>query len=136
MTAPVVLGEGVLNWPRSERVSDRYGCVNLEISLDSGRYVQWNDAPIGRVGTIMAEITEARRSRHVGDFFRGLFPSIPGVGEIFALGAGRLFADDSSGTPSIGLMPDDGRAEDWLNPAALYACHEQTVRLIFEASDE
>jgi hypothetical protein len=29
------------------------------------------------------------------------------------------------------LEPDDGRRADWLNPKALYRCHEQTVRLLF-----
>ena len=28
--------------------------------------------------------------------------------------------------------PDDGRDYDWLDPKALYRCHEQTVRLTFD----
>jgi hypothetical protein len=38
--------------------------------------------------------------------------------------------DPDLGIPNaVGLAPDDRRHADWLDPRALYRCHNQTVRL-------
>ncbi|WP_030472510.1 hypothetical protein [Lentzea aerocolonigenes] len=43
-----------------------------------------------------------------------------------------MFTDTDAdlGVPTaVGLAPDDDRDTDWLDPRALYRCHNQTVRL-------
>ena len=125
---PVVLGEGVLNWPSSERVSDRYGRVNIE---GERGYVSYDPALEGQTGTLTAEIIEARESGHIGDLFRGIGPVTPSAGDVITLGTGTVFLSESCGAACIGLRPDDERESDWLDPRALYRCHNQTVRLTF-----
>lgn len=131
---PVVLGQGVLSWPTAERQSDRYGSVTLFNNPGSGQLdcVTWNNVPEGATGTLVAHIVETRESHHIGDFFRGIFPSTPNPGERIVLGTGTLFRESRYGTDSVGLRPADGRDDDWLDPRALYRCHDQTVRLEFE----
>lgn len=120
---PMILGEGVLNWPRFERVSDRYGLVNL----DSGN-VQIDGPPPQTRGRLAAIILETRPSSHIGDIFAGHAPSEPETGEEITLGEGTLFRGAYG---SVGLEPYDGRETNWLDPKALYRCHSQTVRLVF-----
>jgi hypothetical protein len=140
-----VIGEGVLTWDASERISDRYGAVFLMNDGDSmhepSGYVPIpDDAPVGMPGWLVAEVTATRQSTHVGDLFRGLRPQTPAVGERIVLGRGRLFCqtvDRHSPHPvieAVGLAPEemDDRDTDWLDPRALYRAHEQTVRLVFE----
>ena len=77
-------------------------------------------------------MVETRRSGHCGDIARSLAPVTPSVGEEITLGAGTLFTDTDAdlGLPTaVGLAPDDHRDTDWLDPRALYRCHNQTVRL-------
>jgi hypothetical protein len=133
----VVVGEGRLTWAGSERRSDRYGAVVLmhdgDSLIRSSGYVQPDRSLAGRRGSLVAEVLEVRGSTHIGDLFRGLSPSIPEVGERITLGAGTAFVEKAwDDVEAIGLRPDDGRGEDWLDPKALYRAHEQTVRLIFE----
>ena len=132
-TTTTTLGQGVLNWSRYERIGDRYGAVHLSTTLDSEEYATWEDAPAGTRGTLIARILQTRQSRHIGDIFRGISPSTPEVGEEIALGTGTLFTEMDDGVPRIGVMPDDGRETDWMDPRALYRCHSQTVRLEFRA---
>ncbi|WIV57911.1 hypothetical protein [Amycolatopsis nalaikhensis] len=80
---------------------------------------------------------ETRPSVHCGDLTRGLAPTTPAVGEQITLGSGTVFTepDPDTGLPTaVGLVPDDGRDEDWLDPRALYRCHNQTVRLELRAA--
>lgn len=135
---PIVLGEGRLSWPPRERVSDRYGCVMLmrdgESLTDTSGYLMIDRAIARQHGTLVAEVLETRQSTHIGDLFRGFFPQTPAVGERIVLGTGRAFVERAEwGADLVGLEPDDGRTSDWLDPKALYRCHEQTVRLTFEA---
>ena len=52
------------------------------------------------------------------------------VGERIVLGEGTLFYYEKG----VGLRPEDGRDELWLDIHALYRAHNQTVTLIFEES--
>ncbi len=133
----VVLGEGVLTWPRYERVGDRYGVVNLmtapvenlnDFSFTPDYVTLGGDPFAGSDGKLVATVLETRQSGHIGDIFRGFYPETPEVGEVIELGEGKLFFDDDE---TVGLEPNDGREADWLDPLALYRCHEQTVRLEF-----
>ena len=129
----VALGIGNLGWHRHERVSDRYGTVNLSNLDDSDTYVRFDDAPIGEDGDLVAVVLETRLSAHIGDVFRGFRPSTPEVGDEITLGSGSLFVEESI---HVGLMPDDDRDSDWLDPEALYRCSDQTVRLEFRAKGQ
>ena len=132
----VTVGEGRLTWPRHERVGDRYGAVMLAQEGNLDAHVRFNSSLSGSRGTLIAEVMDVRPSPHIGDLFRGLFPTTPQVGERIVLGTGTVFMDMSrDGADAIGLQPDDGRSTDWLDPEALYRAHWQTVslELILEA---
>lgn len=131
-TATIELGQGQLWWPRFERQSDRYGTVFLLTGPDAEDYVSFENAPVGQPGRLVAIVVKTRRSEHCGDIARSLAPVTPTVGEEITLGAGTLFTDTDAdlGLPTaVGLAPDDHRDSDWLDPRALYRCHNQTVRL-------
>ena len=130
-----LIGIGELNWPKGERVTDRYGCVSLnkgggqdseeeitDIKMDVGKF-------IGKKGTLTAKVISTRDSYHIGDLFRGLVPSKPEVDDGLTLGIGVLFIGEYN---SVGLEPEDGRESDWLDPEVLYQLHCQTVELYFE----
>lgn len=134
-----ILGEGRLSWSRYERIGDRYGAVFLMADGDSltpepTAYVKIEGAPEGQRGRLVAEVVETRDSTHIGDLFRGFFPSTPVIGDLITLGEGTLFVElTDDGATTVGLQPMDGRPTDWLDPEALYRTHEQTVRLHFVA---
>lgn len=169
MTTKISLGQGVLTWDREERVSNRYGTVYIARegcnSLTPGRFPSLVDGDAaatvaGQYGKLVAEVIEARKSTHIGDHARQIYPETPEVGERIALGDGSLFTESTpAGGLRVGLRPTGnganpdrdmfvfangdegyfqtkkpGKDKDWLNPRALYRAHEQTVRLIFEPS--
>lgn len=121
----ISLGKGVLTWNALERRSDRYGAVwlmddghtsldpsepNRLLNPDALRDVQ------GKRGTLTAEVIEPRDSTHIGDLFRGLFPSRPVKYESITLGSGEIFIEhDGHAGDVVGVLPDDGRENDWLN---------------------
>jgi hypothetical protein len=124
-----IIGTGRLNWRRYERVEDRYGTVCLmhdedEDSFDLARYTGF--------GKLIATIKETRDSSHLGDLFHGFFPTKPEIGEVIELGEGDIFYDHDEYGYMVGLKPRDNRRTFWLNPKALYRCHEQTVELSFQ----
>lgn len=121
MSQTILIGHGQLNWPPGERISDRYGMVRLN-------GVDIAPTHAGEQATLYAVVTEARKSRHIGDLFRGLFPSTPSVGDQIELGTGTLFFEDGG----VGLEPPDGRDTDWLDPHALYSVHDLTVDLYIQ----
>lgn len=133
----IELGTGVLTWPGGERRTDRYGTVMLAtdpgtLTTEPAGYINPPAPPTGRRGTLVAEILGTRRSDHIGDIFRGIFPETPEVGERIELGTGTFFTEPTDfGAVLMGLRPDVPRDSDWLNPKALYRAHEQTVRLLF-----
>lgn len=133
----VILGTGALNWHADERRTDRYGTVHLnhnpsvvyhdDAAPDRERF---DTAPVGVHGRLVAVIVDTRPTSHIGDLARGVAPQpAPGGAEI-TLGAGSLFVEASRyGNTEIGVCPDDGRDHAWLDPVALYRCHDQIVRL-------
>ena len=144
----MILGRGILDWHRSERITDRYGAIHLSHRLKDdpdtatpADFVDFSDQFDGLHGSLFAVVLETRDSIHVGDMLRRLFPSTPQVGERFCLGTGTLWIGElrdnrdsygDSPPKTIGLLPDDRRAHDWLNPQVLYKLHQQTVELHFE----
>jgi len=122
------LGMGVLDWERGERISDRYGLV--ELFLRPGEPVKLNRVTQQLHGRLIAIVREVRGSSHIGDLFHGVRPSIPEVDERIELGIGSIFFEDEA----VGLTPDDGRPTLWLDIHALYRVHNQTVTLYFEES--
>lgn len=143
----VSLGKGVLNWDRSERLSDRYGTVGLTEQAgdyedckkqESSVYVPFEkpvlDPLDGAHGKLVAVILETRESQHVGDFFHSVSPSTPQVGDRIPLGEGNFFSEPSGYFNGfvVGVKPMDGRRTLWLSIRALYRCHDQTVELLLE----
>jgi len=135
----VILGTGILTWPAGERRSDRYGFVFLmmdgETSETSGGDSILNKAALlkaqGRYGSLEARVIRPMKSTHIGDLFRGLYPTTPQAGDVIVLGTGTLVAAEATWGPLVGLEPADGRDTDWLDPPALYRAHEQFVTLVF-----
>ena len=125
------VGFGRLSWNPSERVSDRYGTVSLW-RLDANERVEIETELSGMTGRLIAVIKGTRKSGHIGDIFRCISPSTPAVGDEIVLGVGTVFYSGSD----IGLEPQDGRQSDWLDPRALYRCHDQTVELVFEKKED
>ncbi|MGW5646226.1 hypothetical protein ACWEV3_40225 [Saccharopolyspora sp. NPDC003752] len=128
----VDLGTGALYWHADERRTDRYGTVHLNKTPegDTPDPITFGNAPIGTHGRLVAVILDTRPAFHLGDWTQGHTPSTPATGDEITLGTGTLFVEPSRyGNTEIGLRPDDDRDTNWLNPAALYRCHEQTVRL-------
>ncbi len=124
----ILLGTGILNWDRGERVSDRYGFVKLFTSLGSEETLLFDEAHKDKKGRLVAKVIKTRKSDHVGDLFHGVFPATPDVGENIILGKGILVVDDDA----VGLKPEDGRDSMWLEIKKLYRAHLQTVELFFE----
>lgn len=118
----------MLSWPPPERRSDRYGLVGLSKNPMEDFAKLTGKIPVKQHGRLVAVVLETRDSHHIGDLFRGIFPSTPNVGDRISLGEGTLFTEEHC----VGLKPDDGRYNDWLNPYNLYRAHDQTVRLIFK----
>jgi hypothetical protein len=139
------LGIGILNWDGRERRTDRYGTVTLSESTCEGKKTSFvttlNIDGIktlaGKKGTLIARVIEARESRHIGDLFRGFHQTrIPKVDEPFVLGVGKLFYEKCSFAPlQLGVLPEDKREQDWLDPQVLYVVHDQTVELIFNENE-
>lgn len=135
----VLMGVGRLTWDRSERVGDRYGVIYLLAygdSLSDGKVSPLNpeaDKLRGSRGRLEAVVTETRESTHIGDIGRGVYPVTPEVGETISFGpAGTLVVERAGeGQRAVGIMPDDGRPDAWLDPVKLYRAHEQTVELYF-----
>lgn len=131
----MILAEGVLNWHPHERQTDRYGAVHIWQGDADGTYATFDDAPVGQRGCLIAEVIGVRPKAHVGDFFRGVGPSTPTVGERVLLGNGTLFIEGPEPqwkTVPIGVRPGGDAEYPWLDVEALYRVHNQRVRLIFE----
>lgn len=140
------LGTGVLTWDAVERRSDRYGAVYLipdgcnsmtESDTPSLVRAESVDALSGRRGHLLAVVVATRKSTHIGDLFHGIFPRTPEVGQVIELGHGDLFRSNNyAGGASVGVRPDDGRDEMWMDVRALYDAHEQTVELFFSPTED
>jgi hypothetical protein len=133
---------GIFNWPAGERRSDRYGMIGVYDANYDGTArckpsfdVAALRAMAGQRATISATVVETRDSGHIGDLFRGIYPSRPQVGQVFDLGVGELLIDSIEGQTVFGLSPDDGRDVDWFDPHTLYQLHDQTVELEIKPSE-
>ena len=116
----VSIGEGFPYVPRDERAGERFGAIALTDSRSGeGQPVQFDDAPVDQHGWLIAEALDGPRAAHT-----------------FVLGQGTLYTSNEPGYPVIGLVPDDGRAECWLDPAELYQVDERLVRLLFVPDGE
>ncbi len=138
-----LVAKGVFTWDGSERRSDRYGTFAIaRSSYDETATAEATVDPAvkkleGSRIKITIEVNEIRESGHIGDLFRGISPSTPEVGEVIELGEGELFIEGSDwpvGRMMFGLLPDDGRDADWLDPYKLYRLHDQTVSVFMEKS--
>ncbi len=135
-----IIGTGNLSWPRMERVSDRYGTVGL--TTDAIDYTSTLPTPPDCLrplnipsgyGSIVARVLSTSEPVHLGDIARGIAAKQPRVGELIILGTGDVFEDSLDGWMLIGLKPYNKRSSDWLNPLALYMCHNQKVELSFHS---
>ena len=133
----ILIGRGKLTWMKSERVSDRYGAVwlmdNDSDSLSPGPdkpQPMWFPPPDQR-GQLIAHVIDAYESTHIGDSFRGIAPTTPTTGDIFILGTGRASKETVLNINTFLITPTKPRDSDWLNPRALYNCHESIVELIW-----
>lgn len=135
----ILIGTGSLSWPRMERVCDRYGYIGLydrnseETPIAPGGALDMSKIKefLSKKGKLLVKIKETRKSTHIGDLFRGLFPVTPAIGEEIELGEGILSHLVQDEVDIVGLLPLDDRQQDWLNPESLYRAHEQTVDLYF-----
>lgn len=149
MSTTIITGTGIFTWDGRERRSDRYGVFALDKTdyneTARARDVGWTITRAeladltGLQASIKVEVLETRQSGHIGDFFRGIFPETPDVGEVIDLGTGELFADFDRmdwavGGFGIGLKPADGRENDWFDPRKLYRLHDQTVRVTVQVT--
>lgn len=128
----IKIGMGALSWNANERRSDRYGSVSLfDVPGPDGRVLPLAKDVAGK-GILFAHVTATCKSWHIGDLFRGIFPSQPDVGDLIVLGdPGDLFFEMRNDIRSVGIRPIVDRDSDWLNPHALYRLHDQTVELYF-----
>lgn len=126
----IFLARGVLNWSSIERISDRYGTINLDKECAQVRNF------VGTRGRLIVKVAGVRPVVHIGDMLRGLNSSVPELGDVYELGHGELFVEEynSSGmtVTNIGVRPEDEREFDWLDPNKLYKVHNQFVSLWFE----
>jgi len=156
-----IVARGIFQWDGAERRTDRYGTFVIvahdedtafdrdgvkhvfsdweadekDAFLDTAKVARY----VGKRTRITARVINTRQSRHIGDLFRGIKPSMPDIGEEIDLGAGEFFTEPSTwpaggccGEIFIGLRPDDGRADDWFDPRKLYRLHTQTVEIALE----
>ena len=120
-----LLGVGVLNWSREERISNRYGSLHLNPSPESHDFVDLER--LKGSGTLSLKIIQTRQSPHIGDLFRGIKPGGAVKGESLTLGKGTLFYEEGA----VGVKPKTKKQEDWMNPHQLYKAHYQSVELYF-----
>ena len=139
------LGMGALNWSKDERISDRYGTVSLSDSGWLGQKIEDNsfmnsdviEKLCGKKGKLVANVIKTRKSKHIGDITRKIYPSMPGVGEIIVLGEGTFFKEAYDEMEfGVGVIPYDKRSNDWLDPRQLYRVHQQTVNLYFVTDEK
>lgn len=140
-TERTCLGSGILNWPRGERVTDRYGTVFLTDDPDQEQryWTRLPYVPEGVWGTLTAVVVEVRRLRWSDDDLDATEPTAPcAVGDVIKLGTGYAFRSYDGGH-LIGLRPalSDGienrcgTDDHWLDPEALRKVQDQRVSLEF-----
>lgn len=141
-------GTGIFGWDATERRTDRYGSFTLDKTgysyngvYDDAKWdnVEQLEALVGKRVKIEATVIVDRDSAHIGDLSRKIFPSRPVTGETIVLGIGKFFISPASWSASqfsVGVEPDDGRANDWIEPVKLYRLHDQTVTITITETNE
>lgn len=129
---------GKLSWPRTERVSDRYGRIRMfgprdEVLEKTGSALAeevrvLNEQRV-RLGAV---VVATRQSGHIGDLFRGIRPTTPEVGEEIIFGEGEFIIDADEYGRIYGIKPDEPRESDHMDPKKLYRAHDQDVVLFVE----
>lgn len=99
------------------------------------RVAAFDHAPLGTAGTLVAHVIHSNatdRDREFGQRHPELRP--PETGERVVLGSGTLFTEEygEARAPVVGVRPDDGRTENWMDPNAIFRCKDHLVRLEFE----
>ncbi len=94
------------------------------------RVVAFDHAPLGAAGTLVAHVIALTDDYDWGVGAPEL--RLPKPGERVVLGSGTLFTEEYMGAPVIGVRPDDGREEDWMDRCAISRCKDHLVRLEFE----
>lgn len=120
-----IIGQGILGWWRSERITGRYGSISL--------YKEYESIPIGKDlvgqrGSLSLRIVEVLKNRITDDGE----DATPKVGDVLVLGKGTAFSDQEDDEYAFGVQPDDGRDEGWLNVDSLYTAWRQTVEVIWQ----
>ena len=114
----------------------RYAATAAAASEDAARrpdnrVAAFDQAPLGATGTLVARVIAVDpRFDHSDDHVPEL--RTPPPGERVVLGSGTLFTEEYMGAPVIGVRPDDGRDEDWMDSYAITRCRDHLVRLEFE----
>jgi hypothetical protein len=94
------------------------------------RVVAFDHAPLGTAGTLVARVIANVSARDWGDEPPEL--RLPKPGERVVLGSGTLFTERYRDVPVIGVRPDDGREDNWMDRSAISRCTNHLVRLEFE----
>jgi hypothetical protein len=94
------------------------------------RVVAFDHAPLGAAGTLVAHVIALTSDYDWGDSAPEL--RLPKPGERVVLGSGTLFTEQYAGAPVIGVRPDDGREDNWMDRNAISRCRDHLVRLEFE----
>ena len=142
----MIEGKGIFAWDGMERRTDRYGSFTLDSTGYDGNGSFPDAAWVGSFNSLVnhrvkmvVEVLESRNSAHVGDIVRNIYPTRPEVGEKIVLGVGKFFCDQVGWSASkwqVGIIPDDGRDADWIDPVKLYRLHDQTVSITITETDE
>jgi hypothetical protein len=141
----ILLGHGILTWDGSERRTGRYGTITLDdtdfaetVKTPSHLDVSAIEQLCEQRVTLKAVVVESRQSGHAGDRFLDIYPSTPLIGDTIIIGTGKLFVIPISwgNGLSIGLQPQDGREEQWIDPGILYRLHDQTIQLFATTTDQ
>ena len=94
------------------------------------RVVAFDQAPLGTAGTLVAHVIANVSAHDWGDDPPEL--RLPKPGERVVLGSGTLFTEKYGEAPVIGVRPDDGRADNWMDRNAISRCKDHLVRLEFQ----
>jgi hypothetical protein len=127
MGQDIEVGQGRLSWSPDERRTGRYGMVTLK-GLATDRCLEPDPELAGLRGSLVAQVVQAAEADDAA-------PEewLAGQGERITLGFGTVVVEPVwYYVAGIGLRPDDGRDENWLDPDALSRAHHQReVRLWF-----
>ena len=117
------------------KTDDRYAATaaaasGAAASRPDNRGVAFDHAPLGTAGTLVAHVIANVNGYDWGDDPPEL--RLPKPGERVVLGSGTLFTETYGDAPVVGVRPDDGRADNWMDRNAISRCRNHLVRLEFE----